>query len=67
MLTRMNLEDLKYAVYYVFCDLLVANSYVRIFCVVTFYWFVSITMVFMNKSLLSGHDLDAPFFVTWFV
>ena len=38
----------------------------RIFLVVSLYWFVSITMVFVNKSLLSGHrDLDAPFFVTW--
>ena len=40
--------------------------YLKIFLVVSLYWFVSITMVFVNKSLLSGQeDLDAPFFVTW--
>lgn len=32
------------------------------------YWTVSISMVFVNKYLLSSPDLkfDAPFFVTWF-
>ena len=44
-----------------------SRRYFRIFCVVCLYWFVSITMVFVNKSLLSGKkDFDAPFFVTWF-
>ena len=34
---------------------------------VSLYWFISITMVFVNKSLLSGQsNFDAPFFVTWF-
>ena len=43
------------------------QRYARIFSVVALYWFVSITMVFVNKSLLSGQkDFDAPFFVTWF-
>ena len=43
------------------------KRYTRIFCVVCLYWFVSITMVFVNKSLLSGKaDFNAPFFVTWF-
>ena len=43
------------------------KQYFRIFCVVSLYWFVSITMVFVNKSLLSGKkDFNAPFFVTWF-
>jgi len=40
---------------------------VQIFLVVSLYWFVSITLVFVNKSLLSGSTkLDAPLFVTWF-
>jgi len=40
----------------------------RIFVVVAAYWFVSITMVFVNKYLLSDPrlKLDAPLFVTWF-
>lgn len=38
-----------------------------IFIVVCLYWFVSITLVFVNKSLLSGAaKLDAPLFVTWY-
>merc|ERR1712196_65713 len=37
-----------------------------IFCVVALYWFVSISMVFLNKHLLSGIELNAPLFVTWF-
>ncbi len=42
------------------------RRYTRIFGVVSLYWFVSITMVFVNKSLLSGQQgFDAPFFVTW--
>ena len=44
-----------------------AAQYSKILSVVSLYWFISITMVFVNKSLLSGHDgFDAPFFVTWF-
>ncbi|XP_078077084.1 GDP-fucose transporter 1 isoform X2 [Mustelus asterias] len=41
---------------------------VRIACVVTVYWFISITMVFLNKYLLDSPDLrlDAPLFVTFF-
>lgn len=39
-----------------------------IFMAVAFYWFISITMVFVNKSLLSSPDgkVDAPLFITWF-
>lgn len=39
-----------------------------IFFAVSFYWFISITMVFVNKSLLSDPvgKLDAPLFITWF-
>lgn len=35
---------------------------------VCFYWFISITMVFVNKSLLSSPEgkIDAPLFITWF-
>lgn len=41
------------------------QQYVHIFIVVSAYWFVSITLVFVNKSLLSGAEkLDAPLFVT---
>jgi GDP-fucose transporter C1 len=41
------------------------QKYVQIFVVVSVYWFVSITLVFVNKSLLSGGEkLDAPLFVT---
>ncbi|XP_078405596.1 GDP-fucose transporter 1 isoform X1 [Cetorhinus maximus] len=41
---------------------------VRIACVVAIYWFISITMVFLNKYLLDSPDLrlDAPLFVTFF-
>ncbi|KAL3851689.1 hypothetical protein ACJMK2_015416 [Sinanodonta woodiana] len=36
--------------------------------VVSAYWFISISMVFLNKYLLSSKELqlDAPFFVTWY-
>ena len=34
---------------------------------VAFYWFVSISLVFLNKFLLSGEaSLPAPLFVTWY-
>jgi len=43
------------------------QSYIKIFTVVSLYWFVSITLVFVNKSLLSGATkLEAPLFVTFF-
>ncbi|XP_058467332.1 GDP-fucose transporter 1 [Malaya genurostris] len=41
-------------------------KYVRIFSVVVTYWIISILTVFVNKALLSGLDLEAPLFVTWF-
>ena len=41
--------------------------YTRITGVVALYWFVSITLVFLNKKLLSGSStFSAPLFVTWF-
>jgi len=44
-----------------------SQRYFRIFFVVVAYWFVSLTLVFVNKSLLSGEvKLDAPMFVTFF-
>lgn len=39
---------------------------VRIAAVVVLYWFVSITMVFLNNYLLDNRDLDAPLFVTFY-
>lgn len=34
---------------------------------VAFYWVVSISMVFANKTLLGSQDMSsAPFFITWF-
>ncbi|XP_047437659.1 GDP-fucose transporter 1-like [Mugil cephalus] len=39
---------------------------VRIAAVVALYWFVSITMVFLNNHLLDNRDLDAPLFVTFY-
>ncbi|KAM9408427.1 GDP-fucose transporter 1 [Pholidichthys leucotaenia] len=38
----------------------------RIAAVVALYWFVSITMVFLNSHLLDNRDLDAPLFITFF-
>ncbi|EDV29725.1 uncharacterized protein TRIADDRAFT_20354 [Trichoplax adhaerens] len=40
----------------------------KIATVVSAYWFISISMVFVNKYLLSSNDLklNAPIFVTWF-
>ncbi|CAN8073891.1 unnamed protein product [Agarophyton chilense] len=39
-----------------------------VFFAVAFYWSISITMVFVNKTLLSDPEgkLDAPLFITWF-
>ncbi|CAF4094719.1 unnamed protein product [Adineta steineri] len=44
------------------------KKYVQIAFAVTLYWFVSITMVFLNKYLLSSNNvkLDAPLFITWY-
>ncbi|KAM9461656.1 GDP-fucose transporter 1 isoform 2-T3 [Clarias gariepinus] len=39
---------------------------VKIAFVVALYWFVSITMVFLNNHLLDSKELDAPLFVTFF-
>ncbi|XP_064169170.1 GDP-fucose transporter 1-like isoform X1 [Anguilla rostrata] len=39
---------------------------IKIALVVALYWFVSITMVFLNNHLLDNTDLDAPLFVTSF-
>lgn len=39
---------------------------VKIAAVVVLYWFVSITMVFLNNYLLDNRDLDAPLFVTFY-
>lgn len=39
---------------------------VRIGAVVVLYWFVSITMVFLNSYLLDNRELDAPLFVTFY-
>jgi len=40
----------------------------KIFFVVCAYWSVSISLVFLNKYLLSSKDLklDAPMFITWY-
>lgn len=43
-----------------------AAKYTEILIVVTVYWFVSISMVFLNKNLLSGMNLNAPLFVTMY-
>jgi len=41
------------------------QKYVNILSVVALYWFISITLVFVNKSLLSGSQkLEAPLFIT---
>ncbi|KAM4596953.1 GDP-fucose transporter 1 isoform 1-T1 [Fundulus diaphanus] len=39
---------------------------VRIAAVVALYWFVSITMVFLNNFLLDNRELDAPLFITFY-
>mmetsp|Transcript_38694 Transcript_38694/g.76174 ORF Transcript_38694/g.76174 Transcript_38694/m.76174 type:complete len:350 (+) Transcript_38694:39-1088(+) len=39
---------------------------VKIFLVIALYWVVSISLVFLNKVLVSGDSLKTPFFVTWF-
>nr|ACO15376.1 GDP-fucose transporter 1 [Caligus clemensi] len=43
------------------------TRYIRIFLVVVLYWVISISLVFINKALLSGSEtIDAPLFITWF-
>ena len=44
------------------------NTHSYIASVVALYWFVSISMVYLNKALMSseGVSIDAPIFVTWF-
>ncbi|XP_054714215.1 GDP-fucose transporter 1-like [Uloborus diversus] len=44
------------------------TKYLRIFIVVCSYWFVSISLVFINKYLLSSKEfqIDAPLFITCF-
>lgn len=39
---------------------------IKIGGVVALYWFISITMVFLNNYLLDSKDLDAPLFVTFY-
>uniref|UniRef100_A0AC34QSC2 Sugar phosphate transporter domain-containing protein n=1 Tax=Panagrolaimus sp. JU765 TaxID=591449 RepID=A0AC34QSC2_9BILA len=45
-----------------------SGQYFNIIAAVSCYWFCSITLVFLNKYLLSSPDLklDAPLFVTWY-
>mmetsp|Transcript_2650 Transcript_2650/g.7975 ORF Transcript_2650/g.7975 Transcript_2650/m.7975 type:complete len:341 (+) Transcript_2650:87-1109(+) len=45
----------------------VSKSY-KILGAVTLYWVISISMVFVNKTLLSSEDakIDAPLFITWY-
>lgn len=43
-----------------------AAKYIEVIIVVTAYWIVSISMVFLNKNLLSGMSLEAPLFVTMY-
>ena len=46
---------------------LIKSRYVRITSVVALYWFVSITLTFVNQRILSGNlTFTAPIFVTWF-
>ncbi|KAF5306139.1 hypothetical protein FQR65_LT07415 [Abscondita terminalis] len=42
------------------------SKYIRIFLIVSGYWIVSILTVFVNKTLLSGTNLDAPMFIAFF-
>ncbi|XP_046897345.1 GDP-fucose transporter 1 isoform X2 [Hypomesus transpacificus] len=39
---------------------------IKIAAVVALYWFISITMVFLNNYLLDSNELDAPLFVTFY-
>ncbi|VDN18517.1 unnamed protein product [Gongylonema pulchrum] len=44
------------------------QRYLKVFLVVSVYWFCSIGLVFLNKYLLSSDSLklNAPLFVTWY-
>ncbi|KAI0988229.1 hypothetical protein GJ496_005261 [Pomphorhynchus laevis] len=44
---------------------MIASRYVRIIVAIGLYWFVSITMVFLNKFLLSYKEFDIPLTITW--
>lgn len=37
-----------------------------VFFAVAGYWVISMSMVFANKKLLSGYNINAPLFVTWY-
>jgi len=45
-----------------------SKSYVYVASVISTYWAVSISMVYLNKMLLSNEDasISAPLFVTWY-
>ena len=47
---------------------LLSSQYIKITAAVLFYWFNSISMIFLNKFLFSSKDLNlnAPLFVTWY-
>jgi len=49
-------------------DVSLVQKYTKIVGVVALYWSISITLVFVNKSLLKGDELklDAPLFVTFY-
>ena len=44
------------------------SSFAYIFGVISAYWVVSISMVYLNKMLLSNEEasISAPLFVTWY-
>lgn len=45
------------------------NNVTYVASVIAAYWIVSISMVYLNKMLLSNTDasIPAPLFVTWYV
>lgn len=47
---------------------MVSENVIYVSSVVVTYWFVSISMVYLNKILMSneGISIDAPLFVTWY-
>lgn len=49
-------------------DQSLSQKYIKIVGVVALYWSVSVSLVFVNKSLLKGDELklDAPLFVTFY-
>lgn len=42
-------------------------QYLTVIAVVSFYWVISVTTVFVNRTLLNSDEvnLNAPFFITW--